>query len=83
LYSESGVCVSTMRGSYGVRDGIYWTRYKPKRGCLFHPKRVRLRLRTKQSGVWEGGNLIENTPQVFDHLPAKGQFTPWVKYSRD
>lgn len=81
-YPFPGKCGKTVRERYDLEAGKVTIVVKPKRGCLFHPKYVRVNVRTIQSGAIEEDEFVEFTPALVDHLPYKNTFTPWVKYSR-
>lgn len=80
-YPFPGTCGKTVRERFDLENGKVTVVVKPKRGCLWHPKRVRVNVRTIQSGAIEGDEFVEYAPALVDHLPYKRQFTPWVKYS--
>lgn len=81
-YPFPGKCGKTVRERYDLENGKVTIVVKPKRGCLWHPKYVRVNVRTIQSGYIDGDEFVEYTPALVDHLPYKKKFTPWVKYSR-
>jgi len=81
-YPFYGKCGKSVRERFDPEAGKITILIKPKRGCLFHPKRVRVNVRTIESGYTQDGRYFENRPQLVDHLPGKNTFTPWVKYSR-
>jgi hypothetical protein len=81
-YPFPGKCGKTVRERYDLEHGKITISIKPKKGCLFHPKYVRVNVRTIQSGYIDGDEFVELTPPLVDHLPHKNTFTPWVKYSR-
>ena len=81
-YPFPGKCGETVRESYDLEHGKVTIRIKPKRGCLYHPKYVRVNARSSQSGYIDDSGYHPYTPALVDHLPYKNTFTPWVKYSR-
>ncbi|WP_286930556.1 MULTISPECIES: hypothetical protein [Aeromicrobium] len=81
-YPFPGTCGKTVRERYDLEHGLVVVHVKPKKGCLFHPKHVRVNVRTIQSGYIDASGYKPFTPARVDHLPYKGKFTPWVKYSR-
>lgn len=81
-YPFPGKCGKTVRERYDLEHGKIVVHIKPKKGCLFHPKYVRVNARTIQSGYIDDSGYVPFTPARVDHLPYKGKFTPWVKYSK-
>lgn len=81
-YPFPGKCGKTVRERYDLEHGLVVVHVKPKKGCLFHPKNVRVNVRTIQSGYIDDQGFHGYTPARVDHLPYKNSFTPWVKYSR-
>ncbi|GAA3539554.1 hypothetical protein AFL01nite_26090 [Aeromicrobium flavum] len=81
-YPFPGKCGKTVRERWDLESGKVVVHIKPKKGCLYHPKKVRVNVRTIQSGYIDEDGYVEYTPSRVDHLPYKGKFTPWVKYSR-
>ncbi|WP_313406734.1 hypothetical protein [Aeromicrobium sp.] len=81
-YPFPGTCGKTVHERYDLENGTVTVAVKPKKGCLWHPKYVRVNVRTIQSGYIDGDEFVEYTPALVDHLPYKKKFTPWVKYSK-
>lgn len=81
-YPHRRKCGRTVRERFDGEAGKMTLLIKAKRGCLFHPKRVRVNVRTIEHGYTENGRSYENEPPIVDHLPYKNTFTSWVKYSR-
>ncbi|MCL3838322.1 hypothetical protein [Aeromicrobium duanguangcaii] len=81
-YPFAGKCGKTVRERYDLENGKVVVHVKPKKGCLYHPKYVRVNVRTIQSGQIDEFGYHEHTPARIDHLPYKNTFTPRVKYSR-
>jgi len=81
-YPSAGKCGKTVRQRYDLENGTLTITIKPKRGCLYHPKYVRVNARSIQSGYIDATGYHPYSPARVDHLPYKGKFTPWVKYSR-
>ncbi|MBD1269934.1 hypothetical protein IDH50_06815 [Aeromicrobium tamlense] len=81
-YPFPGTCGKTVRERYDLENGIVVVHVKPKKGCLYHPKYVRVNVRSIQSGYIDDSGYHTYTPARIDHLPYKNSFTPWVKYSR-
>lgn len=81
-YPFPGTCGKTVRERYDLEKGKVVVHIKPKKGCLFHPKNVRVNVRTIQSGYIDNRGYVPFTPARVDHLPHKNAFTPWVKYSK-
>ncbi|MFS0883649.1 hypothetical protein [Aeromicrobium sp. 179-A 4D2 NHS] len=81
-YPFPGKCGKTVSESYDLEHGKITIHIKPKRGCLYHPKYVRVNARSIQSGYIDASGYHPYTPALVDHLPYKNTFTPWVKYSR-
>ncbi|SKB07530.1 hypothetical protein [Aeromicrobium choanae] len=81
-YPFPGTCGKTVRERYDLEHGTVVVHIKPKKGCLLHPKHVRVNVRTIQSGYVDDSGYVPFTPARVDHLPYKGSFTPWVKYSK-
>ena len=81
-YPYYGKCGRSVMERWNLDEGRVTILIRPKRGCSFHPKRVRVNVRTIEYGYTVNGRSYENDPPLIDHLPYKGRFTPWVKYSR-
>lgn len=81
-YPSVGRCGRTVAESWDVQKGVITVHIRPKKGCLYHPKLVRVNVRTQQSGYYEGTTFHPNDPPLVDHLPASGAYTPWVRYTR-
>ena len=81
-YPFPGKCGKTVRERYDLENGVVVVHVKPKKGCLYHPKYVRVNVRSIQSGYIDDSGYHAYTPARVDHLPYKGSFTPWVKYSK-
>lgn len=81
-YPFPGKCGKTVRESYDLEHGRITIHITPKRGCLYHPKYVRVNARSIQSGYIDEAGYHPYTPALVDHLPYKNTFTPWVRYSR-
>lgn len=81
-YPTPGTCGKTVRERYDLEHGKVTIAISPKKGCLYHPKKVRVNVRSIQSGYIDDTGFVELTPALVDHLPYKKTFTPWVKYSR-
>lgn len=81
-YPFPGKCGKTVTERHDLEAGKVTVLIQPKRGCLYHPKYVRMNVRTIQSGQIDEFGYHEYSPARIDHLPYKNTFTPWVKYSR-
>lgn len=81
-YPFPGTCGKTVRERYDLEHGKVTIHIKPRRGCLYHPKYVRVNARTIQSGYITDDGFVEYDPPLVDHLPYKNKYTPWVKYSK-
>lgn len=81
-YPYNGKCGRTVRERFDGDAGKMTLLIKPRKGCLFHPKRVRVNVRTIEYGYTLNGRSYDNDPPIVDHLPYKNSFTTWVKYSR-
>lgn len=81
-YPFPGKCGKTVSERYDLEHGKIVVHIKPKKGCLYHPKYVRVNARSIQSGYIDDSGFHEYTPALVDHLPYKNKFTPWVKYSK-
>lgn len=84
-YGRLGVCGKTVLSRYRFDEGVHTLLIKPKRGCLYRPKRVRIKMRSVEWGYYEKPgyrDYVKNTPPLADHFPTSDRVTPWVKYSR-
>lgn len=81
-YPFSGKCGKSVRERFDGEAGKITVLIKPKKGCLFHPRNVRVNVRTIEYGYTENGRYYENETPLVDHLPYKNTFTPWTRYSR-
>jgi len=81
-YPFPGKCGKTVTERYDLENGTVTVAIKAKKGCLYHPKYVRVNVRSIHSGYITDEGFDEFATPRIDHLPYKGKFTPWVKYSR-
>jgi len=81
-YPFYGKCGKSVRERFDGEAGKITVLIKPKKGCLFHPRNVRVNVRTIEYGYTENGRYYENETPLVDPLPYKNTFTPWTRYSR-
>lgn len=82
-YPFAGKCGKTVVERWNLDEGKVIVKIRPKKGCLYHPKRIRVNVRTSQWGYYEDSELRRNNPPLVDHLPARKAFTPPVRYSKN
>ncbi|QSR25503.1 hypothetical protein CFH99_07680 [Nocardioides aromaticivorans] len=83
-YPYAGRCGRTVVQRWDLERGLIRTLIKPQRGCLFHPARVRINVRTVENGYFaepDYGGYTVNDPPIVDQFPAPGRFTRWVGYT--
>jgi hypothetical protein len=81
-YPFPGRCGRTVVERWDLAAGRIIVHIRAKRTCLHHPKYVRVYVRTTQSGYFQDDSFVRNVPALIDHLPYRGKYTPWVRYSK-
>lgn len=82
-YPSLGKCGKTVRERWYPEDGRIVTHIKPKKGCLWHPRNVRVNVKTSTDGELDGDyNFTEYDAQVRDYFPARGSYSTRARYSR-
>ncbi|GAA2074692.1 hypothetical protein IDH50_11260 [Aeromicrobium tamlense] len=82
-YPSVGKCGKTVRERWYPEDGRIVTHIRPKKGCLWHPRNVRVQVKTITDGELDADyNFTEYEAQVRDYFPARGSFSTKVRYSK-
>lgn len=78
-----GRCAKTVRQNWSLDRGRVALLITPKKGCLYRPKKVRVKLRTYGTGTYDysSGVLTEFPATITDRFPQRG-FSTKVRYSK-
>lgn len=83
-YPVAGKCGRSVREKWDLEHGKIVTFIRAKKGCLNHPKRVRVHVSTVVDGEIQADPYMHtpySSPQ-WDHFPTAKAYSPWVRYSR-
>lgn len=82
-YPWVGKCGRSVRERWEPEDGRIITHIKPKKGCLWHPRNVRVYVKTTTDGELDADyNFSEYDATVRDYFPARDTYSARVRYSR-